>query len=173
MLRRRFGGGAGGASETRPNSLDLKAAGAGSRQFECASCAGGPRGESSLREQNLSARVHVGLPIPRRALRTFESAGSNRALDAEWPCGEGGWAVSESVLCRTREEARRSFGVCWKTALGSGSRILLETALRARNCPHRTDGRILLAMAPTRDHKRVFDATSPNTGGMARTRLTE
>jgi phosphoribosylamine--glycine ligase len=107
---------------------------------------------------------------------TFESAGEAiRALDAvDWPvvvkadglCGGKGVLVAE-----TREEAA-AFIRCLleKHALGhGGSRILLETALKGEELSFivLTDGRCCLPMAPTRDHKRVFDGDrGPNTGGM-------
>jgi len=50
-----------------------------------------------------------------------------------------------------------------------GSRILLERALKGEELSFivLTDGRSFLPMAPTRDHKRVFDGDrGPNTGGM-------
>ena len=50
-----------------------------------------------------------------------------------------------------------------------GSRVLLENALKGEELSFivLTDGRSFLPMAPTRDHKRVFDGDrGPNTGGM-------
>jgi phosphoribosylamine---glycine ligase len=50
-----------------------------------------------------------------------------------------------------------------------GSRVLLEHTLRGEELSFiiLTDGRSFVPMAPTRDHKRVFDGDrGPNTGGM-------
>jgi phosphoribosylamine--glycine ligase len=50
-----------------------------------------------------------------------------------------------------------------------GSRVLLEHALKGEELSFivLTDGRSFVPMAPTRDHKRIFDGDrGPNTGGM-------
>jgi phosphoribosylamine--glycine ligase len=115
--------------------------------------------------------------IPTAALYgTFDSpTEAIRALDAvDWPvvvkadglCGGKGVLVAE-----TREEAedfiRRLMA---KHELGQGgSRVLLEAALQGEELSFivLTDGRSFLQMAPTRDHKRVFDGDRGlNTGGM-------
>ena len=57
---------------------------------------------------------------------------------------------------------RREFG-------NSGDRVILEEALEGQELSYivLTDGEHILPMAPTRDHKRVFDGDQgPNTGGM-------
>jgi phosphoribosylamine--glycine ligase len=98
-----------------------------------------------------------------------------RALDAvDWPvvvkadglCGGKGVLVAE-----TRGEAEDFIRrLITKHELGpGGSRILLEKALQGEELSFivLTDGRYCLQMAPTRDHKRVFDGDrGPNTGGM-------
>jgi phosphoribosylamine--glycine ligase len=87
-------------------------------------------------------------------------------VKADGLCGGKGVLVAE-----TRAEAA-AFIRCLleKHALGQGgSRILLETALKGEELSFivLTDGRSFLQMAPTRDHKRVFDGDrGPNTGGM-------
>ncbi len=51
----------------------------------------------------------------------------------------------------------------------AGARVLMEEALEGEELSYivLTDGRNLLPMVPTRDHKRVFDGNQgPNTGGM-------
>jgi phosphoribosylamine---glycine ligase len=98
-----------------------------------------------------------------------------RALDAvDWPvvikadglCGGKGVLVAET---RTEAESfiRR---LMQKHELGhGGSRVLLEHALKGEELSYivLTDGRSFVPMAPTRDHKRVFDGDrGPNTGGM-------
>jgi phosphoribosylamine--glycine ligase len=107
---------------------------------------------------------------------TFDSpTEAVRALDAvDWPvvvkadglCGGKGVLVAE-----TREEAEEFIRrLMAKHELGQGgSRVLLETALKGEELSFivLTDGRSFLPMAPTRDHKRVFDGDrGPNTGGM-------
>ena len=98
-----------------------------------------------------------------------------RALDAvDWPvvikadglCGGKGVLVAET---RTEAESfiRR---LMQRHELGhGGSRVLLEHALKGEELSYivLTDGRSFVPMAPTRDHKRVFDGDrGPNTGGM-------
>jgi phosphoribosylamine---glycine ligase len=97
------------------------------------------------------------------------------ALDAvDWPvvvkaeglCGGKGVLVAEH-----RDEAevfiRR---LLQKHELGQGgSRVLLEKGLKGQELSFivLTDGQSFLPMAPTRDHKRIFDGDlGPNTGGM-------
>ena len=107
---------------------------------------------------------------------TFDSAPEAiRALDAvDWPvvikadglCGGKGVLVAETRL-EAEAFIRR---ILQKHELGAGgTRILLETALKGEELSFivLTDGRSFLPMAPTRDHKRVFDGDrGPNTGGM-------
>ena len=98
-----------------------------------------------------------------------------RALDAvDWPvvikadglCGGKGVLVAE-----TRAEAESFIRrLMQRHELGhGGSRVLLEHALKGEELSYivLTDGRSFVPMAPTRDHKRVFDGDrGPNTGGM-------
>lgn len=98
-----------------------------------------------------------------------------RALDAvDWPvvikadglCGGKGVLVAE-----TRAEAEAFIRrVMQKHELGTGgARVLLEHAVKGDELSYivLTDGRSFVPMAPTRDHKRVFDGDrGPNTGGM-------
>ncbi len=106
----------------------------------------------------------------------FESYGEAiRALDAvDWPVvvkADGLCAGKGVLVAETREEAglfiRR---LMQDHELGrGGSRVLLEKALVGEELSFiiLTDGRSFLPMAPTRDHKRVFDGDrGPNTGGM-------
>jgi phosphoribosylamine--glycine ligase len=102
-------------------------------------------------------------------------AGALKGLGAvDWPvvikadglCGGKGVLVTES-----REEAEAFIRrLMEKRELGAGgSRVLLEKALRGEELSYivMTDGRSVLPMIPTRDHKRVFDGDhGPNTGGM-------
>jgi len=118
---------------------------------------------------------HYRIPTP-TLYGTFESAGEAiRALDAvDWPVvvkADGLCAGKGVLVAETREEAA-AFIRCLleKHALGQGgSRILLESAVKGEELSFivLTDGRSCLPMAPTRDHKRVFDGDKgPNTGGM-------
>ena len=149
-------------------------------KFECRKMrlVGPSRRDARLEGSKIFAKEFMGrhrIPTP-TLYGTFESAGEAiRALDAvDWPvvvkadglCGGKGVLVAE-----TRAEAA-AFIRCLleKHALGQGgSRILLETALKGEELSFivLTDGRSFLQMAPTRDHKRVFDGDrGPNTGGM-------
>jgi phosphoribosylamine---glycine ligase len=97
------------------------------------------------------------------------------ALDAvDWPVvvkADGLCAGKGVLVAETRSEAEAFIRrLMEKHELGSGgSRVLLEKALAGEELSFiiLTDGRAILPMAPTRDHKRVFDGDrGPNTGGM-------
>jgi phosphoribosylamine--glycine ligase len=97
------------------------------------------------------------------------------ALDAvDWPVvvkADGLCAGKGVLVAETRLEAEAFIRrLMEKHELGSGgSRVLLEKALEGEELSFiiLTDGRAILPMAPTRDHKRVFDGDrGPNTGGM-------
>ncbi|HEY2646126.1 MAG TPA: phosphoribosylamine--glycine ligase [Candidatus Acidoferrales bacterium] len=98
-----------------------------------------------------------------------------RALDAvDWPViikADGLCAGKGVLLAETRAEAEAFIRrVMQKHELGhGGSRVLLEHAVRGEELSYiiLTDGRSFVPMAPTRDHKRIFDGDrGPNTGGM-------
>jgi phosphoribosylamine---glycine ligase len=107
---------------------------------------------------------------------TFESCSEAiRALDAvDWPVvvkADGLCAGKGVLVAETREEAESFIRRLMQNhELGrGGSRVLLESALDGEELSFiiLTDGRSFLPMAPTRDHKRVFDGDrGPNTGGM-------
>ncbi|HLJ24936.1 MAG TPA: phosphoribosylamine--glycine ligase [Candidatus Acidoferrales bacterium] len=98
-----------------------------------------------------------------------------RALDAvDWPVvikADGLCAGKGVLVAETRAEAEAFIRrLMQKHELGhGGARILLEHALKGDELSFivLTDGRSFIPMAPTRDHKRVFDGDrGPNTGGM-------
>jgi len=98
-----------------------------------------------------------------------------RALDAvDWPVvikADGLCAGKGVLVAETRAEAEAFIRrLMQKHELGAGgSRVLLEHALKGEELSFivLTDGRSFIPMAPTRDHKRVFDGDrGPNTGGM-------
>ena len=98
-----------------------------------------------------------------------------RALDAvDWPVvikADGLCAGKGVLVAETRAEAESFIRrVMQKHELGpGGSRLLFEHALKGEELSYivLTDGRSFIPMAPTRDHKRVFDGDrGPNTGGM-------
>jgi phosphoribosylamine---glycine ligase len=98
-----------------------------------------------------------------------------RALDAvDWPVvvkADGLCAGKGVLVAETRAEAEAFIRrLMQKHELGhGGARVLLEHALQGEELSFivLTDGRSFLPMAPTRDHKRVFDGDrGPNTGGM-------
>ena len=98
-----------------------------------------------------------------------------RALDAvDWPVvikADGLCAGKGVLVAETRTEAEAFIRrVMQNHELGpGGSRILFEHAVKGDELSFivLTDGRTFLPMAPTRDHKRVFDGDrGPNTGGM-------
>jgi phosphoribosylamine---glycine ligase len=106
----------------------------------------------------------------------FESSSEAiRALDAvDWPVvvkADGLCAGKGVLVAETREEAERFIRrMMHNHELGpGGSRVLLEHALKGEELSFivLTDGRSFLPLAPTRDHKRIFDGDrGPNTGGM-------
>ncbi len=98
-----------------------------------------------------------------------------RALDAvDWPVvikADGLCAGKGVLVAETRAEAESFIRrVMQKHELGpGGSRLLFEHALKGEELSFivLTDGKSFMPMAPTRDHKRVFDGDrGPNTGGM-------
>jgi phosphoribosylamine--glycine ligase len=149
-------------------------------KFECRRMrlVGPSRRDARLEGSKIFAKEFMGryrIPTP-TLYGTFDSPGEAiRALDAvDWPvvvkadglCGGKGVLVAE-----TREEAAAFIRrLMEKHDLGQGgSRVLLETALKGEELSFivLTDGRTCVPMAPTRDHKRVFDGDKgPNTGGM-------
>jgi phosphoribosylamine--glycine ligase len=149
-------------------------------KFECRKLrlVGPSRRDARLEGSKIFAKEFMSryrIPTP-TLYGTFESAGEAiRALDAvDWPVvvkADGLCAGKGVLVAETRAEAA-AFIRCLleKHALGhGGSRILLETALKGEELSFivLTDGRSCLPMAPTRDHKRVFDGDlGPNTGGM-------
>jgi phosphoribosylamine--glycine ligase len=92
----------------------------------------------------------------------------------KWPLvikADGLCAGKGVLLAENQEEAREFIcRVMEKNELGAGGRrILFEETLRGEELSFilLTDGERYASLAPTRDHKRVFDGNAgPNTGGM-------
>jgi phosphoribosylamine---glycine ligase len=116
-----------------------------------------------------------GIPTP-TLYGEFESPQEAiRALDAvDWPVvikADGLCAGKGVLVAENRVEAEAFIRrLMQHHELGAGgSRVLLEHALKGDELSFivLTDGKSFLPMAPTRDHKRVFDGDrGPNTGGM-------
>src|SRR5579864_6092210 len=116
-----------------------------------------------------------GIPTP-TLYGDFESPmEAIRALDAvDWPVvikADGLCAGKGVLVAETRAEAETFIRrLMQKHELGAGgSRVLLEHAVKGDELSFivLTDGRTFIPMAPTRDHKRIFDGDrGPNTGGM-------
>src|SRR5229473_5736 len=116
-----------------------------------------------------------GIPTP-TLYGDFESPlEAIRALDAvDWPVvikADGLCAGKGVLVAETRAEAETFIRrLMQKHELGAGgTRVLLEHALKGEELSYivLTDGKSFLPMAPTHDHKRVFDGDrGPNTGGM-------
>jgi phosphoribosylamine---glycine ligase len=75
------------------------------------------------------------------------------------------------VVAHTREEAEKALDAFMrqKTLGAAGERVLLEECLRGPELSFivLTDGRGILPLVPTQDHKALFDCDrGPNTGGM-------
>jgi phosphoribosylamine--glycine ligase len=103
---------------------------------------------------------------------TAEAIGALDAVD--WPVvvkADGLCAGKGVLVAETRDEAEAFIRRLMENRdLGpGGSRVLLESGLQGVELSFivLTDGKSFLPMAPTRDHKRVFNADcGPNTGGM-------
>jgi phosphoribosylamine--glycine ligase len=116
-----------------------------------------------------------GIPTP-TLYGEFESPQEAiRALDAvDWPVviKADGLCAGKGVLVAENRAEGETFirRLMQQHELGAGgSRVLLEHALKGDELSFivLTDGKSFLPMAPTRDHKRVFDGDrGPNTGGM-------
>ncbi len=75
------------------------------------------------------------------------------------------------IICNTEEEAIRSIDqIMVKKIFGeAGSRVVIEECLRGEEASYLafTDGKVILPMASSQDHKAIFDGDKgPNTGGM-------
>ena len=94
--------------------------------------------------------------------------------NVKWPVviKADGLCAGKGVFLAADKEAAKNFisSVMEKQELGAGgARILLEETLEGEELSFiiLTDGERYAALAPTRDHKRVFDGNEgPNTGGM-------
>jgi phosphoribosylamine--glycine ligase len=116
-----------------------------------------------------------GIPTP-TLYGDFESPQEAiRALDAvDWPVvikADGLCAGKGVLVAESRAEAEPFIRrLMQKHELGhGGARVLFEHAVAGDELSYivLTDGRSFIPMAPTRDHKRVFDGDrGPNTGGM-------
>ena len=103
---------------------------------------------------------------PQEAIRALDAVDWPVVIKADGLCGGKGVLVAE-----TRAEAESFIRrLMQKHELGhGGARVLLEHAVKGEELSFivLTDGRSFVPMAPTRDHKRVFDGDrGPNTGGM-------
>jgi phosphoribosylamine--glycine ligase len=119
--------------------------------------------------------TRYGIPTP-TLYGEFESPiEAIRALDAvDWPVvikADGLCAGKGVLVAESRAEAESFIRrMMQKHELGpGGARVLFEHALKGEELSFivLTDGKTFLPMAPTRDHKRIFDGDrGPNTGGM-------
>lgn len=113
-----------------------------------------------------TATLYGDFESPTEAIRALDAVDWPVVIKADGLCGGKGVLVAE-----TRAEAETFIRrLMQKHELGhGGSRVLLEHALKGEELSYivLTDGRSFIPMAPTRDHKRVFDGDrGPNTGGM-------
>jgi phosphoribosylamine--glycine ligase len=113
-----------------------------------------------------TATLYGAFDTPSEALVGLEAVDWPVVIKADGLCGGKGVLVAEDP-----EEAESFIRqLMQKHAFGhGGDRVLLETALVGEELSFivLTDGHCVLPMAPTQDHKRVFDGDrGPNTGGM-------
>ncbi|HEY6000800.1 MAG TPA: phosphoribosylamine--glycine ligase [bacterium] len=114
--------------------------------------------------------------IPTAAASTFTDAAAARAhvraAGAPLVVKADGLAAGKGVIiCRTLAEAEQAVDeIMVRRAFGAaGDRVLVEEFLEGEEASFLafTDGRTVVAMPASQDHKRVFDEDQgPNTGGM-------
>jgi phosphoribosylamine--glycine ligase len=118
-----------------------------------------------LRQSIPTARFKVAESFD-RAVKALEEFGLPVVIKAD------GLAAGKGVvIARTREEAEKALDEFMRQrTLGSaGEKVVLEEALTGEELSFivLTDGRAILPLVPTQDHKAVFDNDQgPNTGGM-------
>jgi phosphoribosylamine--glycine ligase len=139
-------------------------------------------GPSKAAAQLEGSKVFAKQFMERNGIPTAETYGifdsaidAHTALDSvEWPLviKADGLAAGKGVLVATHATEAAAFieRVMEKKEFGAaGEKVLFEKALVGKELSYiiLTDGRNFMSMAPTRDHKRVFDRDQgPNTGGM-------
>ncbi len=100
------------------------------------------------------------------AIRDLETFGLPVVIKAD------GLAAGKGVVvAKTREEAAKVLDdfMCQKTLGHAGERVVIEQALHGEEMSFiiLTDGRTYIPLAPTEDHKTLYDnSEGPNTGGM-------
>jgi phosphoribosylamine--glycine ligase len=119
-----------------------------------------------LREARVATAGFAVFSDAAAALRHVRAAGAPLVVKAD------GLAAGKGVtVCATLDEAERAI----EDALGrrvfgaAGARIVIEELLAGEEASFLalTDGRHVLPLATSQDHKRIFDGdTGPNTGGM-------
>jgi phosphoribosylamine--glycine ligase len=113
-----------------------------------------------------TARVYGMCDSAAEAHKVVGSIEGRVVLKADGLCAGKGVLVTTSA-----EEARSFIGRAMEAREfgDSGARLLIEEALSGQELSYiiLTDGQHFVSLAPTRDHKRVFDGDrGPNTGGM-------
>ena len=115
----------------------------------------------------------AGVPMARGA--SFTDAAAARAMAGALAAAGGGVVVKADGLaagkgvtvCETAAEAHAAIDALFRA--GPGAQVVIEERLSGPEASliALTDGRVALALAPARDHKRLRDGDAgPNTGGM-------
>jgi phosphoribosylamine--glycine ligase len=114
--------------------------------------------------------------IPSGAYQVFDDAGAARAYLKEIGApivvkADGLAAGKGAIVCQTIEEAEEAVRLCMdERAFGdAGDTIVIEEFLEGEEASFLafTDGKTVLPMATSQDHKPIFDGDKgPNTGGM-------
>lgn len=100
------------------------------------------------------------------AIRALESFGLPVVIKAD------GLAAGKGVVvAKTREEAAKTLDefMCRQTLGRAGEKVVIEEALQGEEMSFiiLTDGRAVIPLAPTEDHKTLYEnSEGPNTGGM-------
>ncbi len=138
----------------------------------------GPRAAAARLEgsKTYAKALMAAREIPTARSASFDDAGLARRfcreLGAPLVVKADGLAAGKGVIvCPTLEDADRAVGDCMERRLfgAAGTRVVVEEFLRGEEASFQvvTNGRSIVALPTSQDHKTIFDADrGPNTGGM-------
>jgi phosphoribosylamine--glycine ligase len=137
----------------------------------------GPNGAGAQMEgsKEFAKKVMDRAGAPTAAWRSFtdEAACADYVRELGGPCvvkADGLAGGKGVVVAQSTEEALEAVRSCFAGAFGSaGSTVVIEEMLKGPECSllALTDGKMLVPLATSQDHKRALDGDlGPNTGGM-------